>query len=320
MAFNFKTAIPDTSIDTNAFMFGADSQSSASPSIYSMTTVKTFLWNAPTLVNPNIGVATGTSLAINGATIGTNALAVTGTSTMGSVTYFPDGSASSPSIAHSGDTNCGIYFPASDTISITTSGSDRFKVDSSGRIGLPGTPTTFSYMLINPTITGQTFEDTISISSLLGSDVTGAGRGIQSRVTTGAAAAYSNIIHFYVNPFALFAGSSLTNQYAFYAESSITTATNNYGFYSNIASSSGRWNFYANGTAANYFAGDVRIGSNTAGASKLVVNDSSIQLNTAKTPASASDTGTTGQICWDSGYVYVCVATNTWKRAAIATW
>jgi hypothetical protein len=38
------------------------------------------------------------------------------------------------------------------------------------------------------------------------------------------------------------------------------------------------------------------------------------------TPSSSSDTGTTGQIAWDSSYVYVCVATNTWKRAAISSW
>lgn len=37
-------------------------------------------------------------------------------------------------------------------------------------------------------------------------------------------------------------------------------------------------------------------------------------------PANASATGTKGDITWDSTYVYVCVATNTWKRAAIATW
>ena len=39
-----------------------------------------------------------------------------------------------------------------------------------------------------------------------------------------------------------------------------------------------------------------------------------------KTPSSASDTGTTGQIAWDADYIYVCVATDTWKRVAIATW
>ena len=38
------------------------------------------------------------------------------------------------------------------------------------------------------------------------------------------------------------------------------------------------------------------------------------------TPASATATGTTGDIVWDSGYIYVCVATNTWKRAEITTW
>tara|TARA_Y100000004_G_scaffold195940_2_gene264390 strand:- start:284 stop:2851 length:2568 start_codon:yes stop_codon:yes gene_type:complete len=37
-------------------------------------------------------------------------------------------------------------------------------------------------------------------------------------------------------------------------------------------------------------------------------------------PSSATDTGTTGTITWDSNYIYVCVATNTWKRVAISTW
>jgi hypothetical protein len=41
-------------------------------------------------------------------------------------------------------------------------------------------------------------------------------------------------------------------------------------------------------------------------------------LNAA--PASATDTGTLGEIRVTSGYIYVCVATNTWVRAALATW
>lgn len=41
-------------------------------------------------------------------------------------------------------------------------------------------------------------------------------------------------------------------------------------------------------------------------------------LNTA--PASASDTGTAGEIRWTSTHVYLCVATNTWVRAALSTW
>ena len=57
-----------------------------------------------------------------------------------------------------------------------------------------------------------------------------------------------------------FAG-TVTNQYGFLADSSLSSATNNYGFYSNIASGTGKYNFYANGTAYNYFAGNVGIGS-----------------------------------------------------------
>ena len=50
------------------------------------------------------------------------------------------------------------------------------------------------------------------------------------------------------------------------------------------------------------------------------VNSDAIRVRTSQTPASASATGVAGQICWDSNYIYVCTATNTWKRAALATW
>jgi len=52
----------------------------------------------------------------------------------------------------------------------------------------------------------------------------------------------------------------------------------------------------------------------------LDVNDDSMRIRTAKTPASAGAAGLAGQICWSSGYIYVCTATNTWKRAALTTW
>jgi len=46
----------------------------------------------------------------------------------------------------------------------------------------------------------------------------------------------------------------------------------------------------------------------------------SYQLASTAAPASATSTGTAGEVRYDSGYVYICVATNTWKRAALATW
>jgi len=51
------------------------------------------------------------------------------------------------------------------------------------------------------------------------------------------------------------AGSTVTNQVGFRVSNTLTGATNNYGFYSDIASGTNRWNFYAAGTAENYFAG-----------------------------------------------------------------
>lgn len=51
-----------------------------------------------------------------------------------------------------------------------------------------------------------------------------------------------------------------------------------------------------------------------------VTGDGQIILSPKAAPSSASDTGTAGEIRFDSSYIYYCTATNTWKRVAIATW
>ena len=70
--------------------------------------------------------------------------------------------------------------------------------------------------------------------------------------------------HFNANARDTFTQGTVTNQYGFLCDATLKAANNNFGFYSDIAAGSGRWNFYANGTAQNYFAGDVLIGSATA--------------------------------------------------------
>ena len=60
--------------------------------------------------------------------------------------------------------------------------------------------------------------------------------------------------------------------------------------------------------------------SSDSGGALLQVNGDRIRVGTAKTPATSGATGTTGEIAWDANYIYVCTATNTWKRSAIATW
>lgn len=37
-------------------------------------------------------------------------------------------------------------------------------------------------------------------------------------------------------------------------------------------------------------------------------------------PASASADGVKGQMACDGSYLYICTATDTWKRVAISTW
>lgn len=37
-------------------------------------------------------------------------------------------------------------------------------------------------------------------------------------------------------------------------------------------------------------------------------------------PATAAAAGTPGQLAYDASYIYICIATNTWERVAIATW
>jgi len=65
--------------------------------------------------------------------------------------------------------------------------------------------------------------------------------------------------------------------------------------------------------------GNVGIGA-TSPSAKLDIDSDVIRLRNSKTPASAGASGNTGDIAWDSDYIYVCVATNTWKRATLNSW
>ncbi len=58
----------------------------------------------------------------------------------------------------------------------------------------------------------------------------------------------------------------------------------------------------------------------TSPTAALDINSDILRLRTAKTPASASASGNTGDMAWDANYFYICIATNTWERTAHATW
>lgn len=42
--------------------------------------------------------------------------------------------------------------------------------------------------------------------------------------------------------------------------------------------------------------------------------------NWVPAPETATSAGTAGQIAYDDSFIYVCVATDTWVRTALATW
>ena len=43
-------------------------------------------------------------------------------------------------------------------------------------------------------------------------------------------------------------------------------------------------------------------------------------LITNKTVPTSTSSGIRGEVCWDTNFIYVCTAENTWKRTALATW
>jgi hypothetical protein len=75
----------------------------------------------------------------------------------------------------------------------------------------------------------------------------------------------------------------------------------------------------ANNPLGLWTNGAERVSIGTGGNIDVLTGDV-VRLRTPKTPASASAIGNAGEICWDSSYVYVCVATDTWKRSELSTW
>ena len=75
----------------------------------------------------------------------------------------------------------------------------------------------------------------------------------------------------------------------------------------------------ASDASGTLIVGNVGIGT-TDPTAKLDISSDILRLRTAKTPSTAGAAGNQGDLCWDASFVYVCVATNSWKRAALSAW
>jgi hypothetical protein len=148
------------------------------------------------------------------------------------------------------------------TFSTGSGSAERMRIDSSGNVGIGGTAAAFAKLAIGGTLpTSSNLSVGLDIVGTIPSGTTSGFDGVLTRSVTAAASfTLTNLHNFRATQGTLGAGSTVTNQYGFVADSSLTGATNNYGFYSNIASGSNRWAFYAAGTANNYFAGKTGIG------------------------------------------------------------
>lgn len=288
------------------------------------------LSNARTPASHAASHGTGGTDAISPESIGA---ATSANPTFTGVITVAAGAVGSPSITTTGDSNTGIYFPAADTVAIATAGAQRLRVDSAGGAGLGANPVAGRTLTVARNITGSTDGYGVLQQGVVQSGVTAACRGYGNVLSTAAATfTLPFYAHYSCDQGTIGANSVVTQQVGLYVGPSMTGAAANYGVRATIPAAAGRWNLFVDGSAQNWFAGNVGVGAGksvpataldvagTVTSTGLDVAADAIRIRTARTPASATAAGNAGEIVWDANYVYVCVSSGNWKRASLAAW
>jgi hypothetical protein len=222
-----------------------------------------------TPTDPTAGINAGTSFALNGnSAVNNYSLGLAATRNSAFDIFFQTGAV-----------NGGGYRWYIGT-------TERMTLSNTGSLGIGSTSLTARSLVVSKNITGSTTSIGILQDGVIQSDVVTQAIYNQTEAKTAAAAfTLTNIYHYLATQGAFGAGSSVTNQAGFWAGGNLTGATNNYGFYGNIPSGTNRWNLYMAGTAANYMAGNLWIGT-TAGTTALDVRGSAeaaLTLGTSST-------------------------------------
>jgi len=198
-------------------------------------------------------------------------------------------------------------------------------VQVNGYMGVGGAPSVNRGLsIINTGLTGATQSGVVS--SLTGtSGATSAINGFGAEVQTAAAAFTTAEVRSYLalNPIKG-AGSTITNLHGVYVADQ-TQGTNNYGITSLVSSGTNKWNIYASGTAANYFAGSVGIGVTTPG-QELHVQSSAGTESDVRIAGNAGGSGyldvfhsSSGTGLWSSSTQVMQFGVNAIERLRLST-
>ena len=101
----------------------------------------------------------GTGSALTSGISSTSTVVTLASPSITGVASFADGSVSAPAIANTGDSNTGIYFGAADTVNVTTGGTKRVDIDSSG-LDVTGAITATTSITATTTMQGATITAT----------------------------------------------------------------------------------------------------------------------------------------------------------------
>jgi hypothetical protein len=198
-------------------------------------------------------------------------LALTG-GTLSGALIGAAGTVSAPGIAV-GEAGTGLFRPATGVLAFASAGGEALRITAADGLALGSTGTNANVGFRHAkSITGGTTAWGNLTDGAVQADVTTSAVGYQSGIGTAASVTLASLIHFQAGTGTLGASTAITNQYGFVASSSIDGATNDYGFFGNIASGTGNWNCYMGGTAPNFFNGQVQLGAGSVGTPSLAFN------------------------------------------------
>jgi hypothetical protein len=190
------------------------------------------------------------------------------------------GANSGSEISHRGTGQLGLKTIEAAPITFYTNNAERMRIASDGTISVGTTTTGSVSMLFGGNAPAVAAARTLQAAQLISSSTTTNFINIASYPSVANAVfTLPNLYHFLAGQATYGASATITSQSGFYVASSLTGATNNYGFRSDIPSGTGRWNVYSGGTADNFFAGNVGIGTNSP--SNLLDVAGMIRMNSA---------------------------------------